>query len=143
MLVVMVGCSSGEPIGKVDAMKPSSFEADFAAGEKLRFRVDAEGLLGTPHESLARRDAIGFLQRSQVEISVKGPSGATTVRCPITGSGLVEGKSGAKLFATGTQVSCEVPIGQPGKHQVSATVLWDPAIIEPLSASVEVRRVKK
>jgi hypothetical protein len=142
-LSLLGACAPGEPVGKVDAMKPSSLDVELAAGEKLRFRVDAEGILGPPHDDLRRSDAVGFLQKSQVAISVKGPAGATTVRCPIKGNGMTEGKSGAKLFAQGIIVSCEVPIAQAGKHQVSATMVWDPAFIKPLSASVEVRRVKK
>lgn len=144
VVIMLAACASGDPVGKVDAMTASTLDVDVAAGDKLKFVVDAEGILGPPHADLARRDAVEFLQRSQLVVTVKGPTGVTTnARCPIKGNGIMEGKSGAKLFAQGIRVDCEVLVAQPGKHQVSATVTWDPAFSKPLSASAEVRKVKK
>jgi hypothetical protein len=145
MLVIgLSACAPGEPMGKIDAMTAATLDVDVAAGDTLKFVVDAEGILGPPQADFARRDAVAFLQRSQLVVTVKGPGAATmNARCPIKGNGVTEGKSGAKLFARGIRVDCEVLVAQAGKHQVSATVTWDPAFSKPLSATAEVRRVKK
>jgi hypothetical protein len=141
--VALAACNSGEPIGKIDAMKAATVDVDLVAGERLVFRVDAEGEVGPPHDGWKRSQAIELLQRSQIVVSINGPSGASTSRCPMRGNGIVEGMSGPKLYSKGIRVDCEVAVARSGKHQVSASVVWDRAIVKPLSAVVEIRRVKK
>lgn len=139
-LFILASCAPGEAVGTVDAMKPSSLDVELAAGDVVRFRVDAECDVGDA--TLPRKTAIEYLQRSQLNVTVKDAGDATKARCPLRGNGTTEGMSGSRLFTKGLPVSCEVPIARAGKHQVSATIEWDPAC-KPLSANVEVRRVRK
>jgi hypothetical protein len=76
-------------------------------------------------------------------VTVKDSKGASAapLRCPLKGNGTSQGKSGGKMYEKRLVVSCAFPVTQAGKHQVSATVIWDPAV-RPLTATVEVRRVK-
>lgn len=98
---------------------------------------------GLENTSPGRRGslAVDAVQRSQLVVTVKDPKGSLTVRCPLKGNGITEGKSGSKLYYKGLIVDCTVPIAEAGKRTVSASVAWDPAI-KPLSATVDVRRVK-
>jgi hypothetical protein len=144
IVVFLTACAPGDPVGQIDAMKPSSLDVDVAAGEKLRFRVacevDMNGLENAPGGPRGFK-AVDALDRSQLSITVGAPKGETIVRCPLKGSGDIQSKSGSKLGRTGLRVDCEVPIAETGKHRITANVAWDPAI-KPLSANVEVRRVK-
>lgn len=140
LAILFAACLPGEAVGTVDPMKPSSLDVELAAGDKLRFRVDAECDVGD--SKLPRRVAIEYLQRSQLSVTVKDAGGATKASCPLRGNGKMEGMSGSKLFTQGLVVSCELPAARAGKHEVSATIEWDPAC-KPLSANVEVRRVRK
>jgi hypothetical protein len=145
VLLLLIGCAPGDPVGQVDAMRPATLDVDAVAGDKLRFRVacevDMNGLENAPGYKRGEK-AVEAKERSQLAITVKDPKGEMTVRCPLKGNGTAQTKSGSKLSDTGLLVDCEVPIAQTGKHRVSATVAWDPAL-EPLSANVEVRRVRK
>lgn len=144
ILVLLTAClSPGDAVGQVDALKPSTLDIELAAGDTLRFRIDDEvELISVEHQHWPRRQAIEFLQKSQLAVTVKDPKGSTTVRCPLMGNGTTEGMSGPRLFQKGIVVDCAYPAGQAGKHQVSATVAWTPEV-KPLAATVEVRRVKK
>ena len=140
LVLLVAACAPGEAVGTVDPMKPSSLDVELAAGDKVRVRVDAECDVGD--STLPRRSVIEFLQRSQLTMTVKDATDAATTSCPLRGNGTMEGMSGSRLFTKGLIVSCEVPIARPGKHQVSATIEWHPKC-KPLSANVEVRRVRK
>lgn len=140
ILVRLTACMSpGDAVGTVDAMKPSTLDVDLAAGDQLRFRVDTEV---ETSQDMPRREAVGFLEKSQLVVTVKDSKAPTIVRCPLRGNGTMQGMSGRKVFEKGLVVSCTVPATQAGKHQVSTTVDWDPAL-KPLTATVEVRKVKK
>lgn len=139
-LVLLTAClSPGDAVGQVDALKPSTLDVDLATGDTLRFRVDTEVEMS---QDMPRREAVGFLEKSQLVVTVKDPKGPTIVRCPLRGNGTMQGMSGRKVYEKGLVVSCAVPATQAGKHQVSATVDWTPDV-KPLTATVEVRRVKK
>jgi hypothetical protein len=139
VLLIASACAPGDPVGQFDAMKPSSLEVDLVAGDTLRFRVDTEIVSNTDRPT---RETVAALQRSQLEVKVNDGQGFATARCPLKGNGTMQAKSGLKVTEKGLIVACEVPVKQTGKHQVSATVAWDSSI-KPLSALVEVRRVKK
>ena len=122
----------------------AALDVDVAAGDKLRFTVDCEvDMNGLENVAGGHRGhlAVEAVQRSQLSITVKNPTSLATARCPLKGNGITEGKSGSRLYYKGLVVSCEVPIAQAGKHAVSASVVWDPAI-KPLSAKAVVRRVR-
>lgn len=142
-LLVVAACAPGQSVGRIDATKPSSLEVDLSAGDKIAFRVDAEGELGPDKADLTRREVIDLLRNSQLSVTVTGPNGVTSAQCPLKGNnGVSEGRSGAKLFTTGLMVACEVAVAQAGKHRISATMIWNPSL-KPVSATVDVRRTVK
>lgn len=135
------GCAKGSPVGELDLFaRDAAVTVDATAGDALHFRVDVSvDMNGLENASPRGALAVAALNRSQLTVGVRDTAGVSaSATCPLKGNGTSQSKSGSKLSEGGLIVSCNVPITSTGKHVVTGTIAWDPAI-KPLSGKLEVR----